>query len=117
MKKIVINNCYGGFGLSDKAIEYYGELKNLNLVKQKSEYQSIGYHWYVGGEVAEDNYFSCYKIERDDPDLIRVVEELGEEANGTFSSLKIVEIPDDVRWHIAEYDGMEHVAELHRIWR
>jgi len=27
-----------------------------------------------------------------------------------------VEIPDDVKWHIHEYDGLEHVAEDHRTW-
>jgi len=23
-------------------------------------------------------------------------------------------VPDDVKWHIHEYDGLEHVAEDHR---
>ena len=26
------------------------------------------------------------------------------------------EIPDDVNWYIAEYDGIEHIAERHRTW-
>jgi len=30
--------------------------------------------------------------------------------------LKIVEVPDDANWYIAEYDGLEHVAERHRTW-
>jgi hypothetical protein len=55
-------------------------------------------------------------IKRDDPLLIRVVEELGEEANGSCASLKIIEVPDDVKWEIAEYDGSERVAECHRTW-
>ena len=54
--------------------------------------------------------------DRADPDLVAVVEELGEKAWGNFSELKVVEIPDDVNWHIAEYDGLEHIAEDHRTW-
>ena len=32
------------------------------------------------------------------------------------STLKIIEIPDDVDWIIEEYDGNEWVAEKHRTW-
>ena len=55
-------------------------------------------------------------MKRDDPDLINVVEKLGESANGDFANLEIVEIPDDVEWEIDEYDGMESVDEVHRSW-
>lgn len=114
--KVVINKCHGGFGLSDKGIEYFGELKNLNLIKQKGTYFTLsGYDWYVG-EIADANYFSDSSIARDDPDLVRVVEELGEEASGKYAELRIVEIPDGVEWEIEEYDGLEWVAEKHRTW-
>jgi hypothetical protein len=53
---------------------------------------------------------------RTDPLLISVIEELGEKANGRYADLKIIEIPDDVKYEIAEYDGREHVAEVHRTW-
>ena len=55
-------------------------------------------------------------IPRNDPFLVKVVETLGEEANGAFSKLKIVNIPAHVDWEINEYDGMEWVAEKHRKW-
>ena len=55
-------------------------------------------------------------INRNDPILIEVVEELKEEANNKFSNLKIIFIPDDVEWEIEEYDGMEWIAEKHRKW-
>jgi len=48
--------------------------------------------------------------------LVRVIEELGDDANGRFSELKLVNIPDEVEWQIEEYDGLEWVAEKHRIW-
>jgi len=39
------------------------------------------------------------------------------DVDGTYSDLKVVEIPDGVNWYIEEYDGLEHVAERHRTWR
>jgi hypothetical protein len=54
--------------------------------------------------------------DRADPDLVQVVEELGEAANGFGAELDVVEVPDGVDWEIAEYDGMEHIAEKHRTW-
>jgi len=35
-----------------------------------------------GGEINEENYFSDFDLQRDDPDLVRVVEELGEASSG-----------------------------------
>jgi hypothetical protein len=42
---------------------------------------------------------------------------LGEKANGSCASLKVVEIPDGVEWVVEEYYGTEWVAEKHRTWR
>lgn len=57
---------------------------------------------------------------RTHPDLIAVVEELGAEANGSYSKLKIIEIHDTDQsvdtLTISEYDGAEWVAEKHRTW-
>ena len=88
MRKIVINACFGGFGLSEKAVSLLGETYN--------------YEW---------------EIQRDDPELVRVVEALGAEANDRHAELKVIQIPEDVDWEIKEYDGIEHVAEKHRTWR
>ena len=38
------------------------------------------------------------------------------DADGDYSELKVVEIPDGVNWYIEEYDGLEHVTERHRTW-
>lgn len=57
-----------------------------------------------------------WDLERNDPDLIAVVEELGENTDGFGSELKIVDIPDDIKWYIYNYDGMETVREEHRTW-
>jgi len=94
IRRIVINDCYGGFGLSDKAMEKYKSMAGI-----------------------DDDLFYHYDIERDDPYLIKIVREMGAAANGDFSNLKIVEVPADVDWIIQEYDGIEWVAEKHRTWK
>lgn len=89
--KIVINTCYGGFGLTQVAeARYRTESGNTDI--------------------------SQYSIPRNDPILVNIVEELGEDSWGSFAELKIVDIPDDVEWEIEEYDGTEWVAEVHRTW-
>ena len=55
-------------------------------------------------------------MERDDPDLIKVIEELGEEANGEWASLKIIEVPNSIEWWIEEHGGMERLIEKSRTW-
>lgn len=59
---------------------------------------------------------------RTDVVMCSLVEEFGSAANGKyewggFADLKVVEIPDDVKWVIEEYDGVEWVSEVHRTWR
>jgi hypothetical protein len=86
--KVVINDCYGGFGLSKKALDMLG---------LKSD--------------------SIFDRDRANPKLVEVVEKLGEEANGFCASLRVIEIPDDVKeWYIDEYDGVETIHEKHRYW-
>lgn len=129
--KIVINKCYGGYGLSTEAVLRYAELKGITLYAEKT---SLVTHFYtvpveeykkIAAKAAEtrnydeleDLYFSeRLNIERDDPLLVQVVEELGEESWGDCAELHVVEIPDGVEWQINEYDGMEHIAESHRTW-
>ena len=113
--KIVINKCYGGFGLSSEAIVLYGKKKGLNIITVKDKIMKSLIHCY-SDEVKDDNYFSERDIKRNDPALIEVVEELGKKADGYFSELKIVEIPDDIKWIIEEYDGKEWIAEDHPRW-
>ncbi|HYQ47097.1 MAG TPA: hypothetical protein VER11_34240 [Polyangiaceae bacterium] len=53
---------------------------------------------------------------RADPILVKLIEEMGDAANGDCAEIKIVDVPDGVDWEISEYDGLEHVAEKHRSW-
>lgn len=112
--KIVINTCYGGFGLSEKAILRYAELKGFTLYKKVDEDNFESFH--TSSDLSDKSQFSYYDIPRNSPELLQVVEELKEEANAKYAKLKIVEIPDDVEWGIEEYDGSEWIAEFHRTW-
>lgn len=94
MRKIVINNCHGGFGLSEKALELYKERMNIKVKN-----------------------FWDRSISRDCETLVQIVQELGKKADGNFSELGIVEVPKEVEWQIDDYDGQEWVAEKHRTWR
>lgn len=135
--KVVINTCYGGFDLSDEGMIRYGELKGLTVYPVKESFIT-SYYIVSPEERVEDIGDAFYKLsveerraynqkrneqtiyagdfKRDDPALVQAVEELGDEANGQFAILKVVEIPDDAEYTIDEYDGMEHVAEVHRTW-
>lgn len=93
-QKIVINACFGGFSLSEHALEA------LRAKGHKTEYA----------------YVSGFEDDRSHPDLVEVVELLGPLASGGYAELKVVEVPDGVEWTIEEYDGNEWVAEKHRTW-
>ena len=62
-------------------------------------------------EISKEDYekyvLSLREEAREDKTLIEVVEELGEEASGTFAELEIVEIPDNAFFIIDNYDGIE----------
>jgi hypothetical protein len=53
---------------------------------------------------------------RADPRLVACVEKLGKAANGAVADLRVVEIPDGIEWEIEAFDGLEQVAERHRVW-
>ena len=71
---------------------------------------------YMVDELPVDIFFYDGSIDRTDSDLIAVVEELGDEANGMFAELEVVEIPDNIDWEIDDYDGYETIEEVHMSW-
>ena len=119
--KIVINRCFGGFGISNIAFEKLLERKGIAFDKVEDEENRafLGASYYKAGHAGDnEHYLSNYQFyeDRADPDLIAVIEEMAKDAEGWAADIKIVEIPDDVEWQISEYDGMEWVAEKHRTW-
>ena len=145
-KKVVINACFGGFGLSDAAYEKliewgvpvrkYVEQErdeatglwkpqplNQGEVIFDRELTLLGedrtndlYHQYKPNALTGRYWDTWIDKRRDDARLVRLVEELGDAASSRVARLRIVEIPDDVEFTIEEYDGREHIAETHRTW-
>lgn len=142
--KIVVNRCFGGFGLSRKAYEMLIELGvpvagyrpadkdaktgrripqpesdgiaifDDRLTKKRSEALLV-----LGSRLRGHPYWDCcFRLEenRTHPLLVRVVEKLGARASGGCSKLEVVEIPDGTDWEIDEYDGWERINEKHRSW-
>ena len=99
--KIVYNVCYGGFGLSTIGLALYNAKRAT-----------------AGLSTTPNNF----EIERHDPFLVEVVEELGANANDDSSILKIKEISCEYvmsrgvgeqhlpYYHIYNHDGCETVV-------
>lgn len=128
--KVVINDTYGGFGISKKAAEWLIEEKDWQVTQWEDgtfaddSADLVDRTAGPGGDPEDRLLGPRYSFVTDrqdaelrkDPDLIECIETLGEEANGRHSKLKVIEVPDDVEWEIKEYDGNEWVAEKHRTW-
>lgn len=107
--KVVINTCYGGFGLSQEALRELQRIATPDsaFIIKLDEDQLL-----YTDKNKEAGYYSI----RQDPQVVEVVEKLGNRANGKHAKLKVVEIPNDVDYVIDDYDGVEWVAEYHRVW-
>ena len=138
--EIVINRCYGGFGLSYEAMMMWAKLKGMKLYSYASARDKGGHldfdkyvpyhpgdkdvfciHYSKNpltkrGDVRKSGYVSEHDIKRDDPDLVKVVRTLKKKADGEHAELKIVNIPDGTEWELDEYDGIESIHEKHRSW-
>lgn len=93
MTKIVYNADYGGFGLSKAALDEYNKRTSKDV------------------EWSSD-------IERTDPVLVAIVEEMGDKASGDYSSLRIIDLEPGTQYFIDEYDGWESVVTIEDIeWK
>jgi len=134
MTKVVYNACYGGFGLSKEACQRYWDIKGQQVwIEHDTQFKSLGLFtvWLVAPEdripaKGGDDFYSMnidervaynqayFKqtwyyndVDRHDPALVQVVEELGDKANGICAKLRIDEVYGPYR--IDEYDGNESV--------
>ena len=100
--KIVINKCYGGFGISKDFFEAY------NI-----EYKGSPFAEMVFPLNCEDEDF------RTDKRLIDYIEKFGSNAaSGPCSNLVVEEIPKGTLYRITEYDGLENIEIQNNIdWK
>jgi hypothetical protein len=133
MTKIVYNNCYGGFGISELGMLRYAEIKGIRLYPEKCKYGTVTY-WVCPleertGILSESDFYKASlndrqissqrynslvinptEISRTDPIFAQVVEELGNAASGPYAELKIQELTEGTKYRIDEYDGRESVV-------
>lgn len=133
MAKVVYNACYGGFGVSEAGMRRYCEIKGIPVWPVPGKYRALGIvtYWIVPphrrigplddwhaasleerrahNEVYRQQTISCRDFVRHDPALVRVVEELGDDASGEFAKLAVRDLPDGASYRIDEYDGLESV--------
>lgn len=83
--KVVLNKCYGGFNLSEKACKRLEELTGKKVVPSD----------YSGEEKRTDTF------------LIQVVKEMGEEASGEGANLQVVIVGIST---MIDYDGKEYLG-------
>lgn len=119
--KIVINGCFGGFGVSEEGMRRYAELKGLSFYVWRdprysdSDLLKMYFSADPSGmtELDEDFYekHNLYPgdLDRSDPVLVQVVEELGEKASNWAAKLVVVELPKGTLYRINEYDGYESI--------
>jgi hypothetical protein len=127
MAKIVYNECYGGFGLSEEAQRLYtrkvcvGEFEFIPDGKMCSAFVNSEFpilnnpafrleNKILKGTLRYPYRFYDGDVERDDPSLVEVVEELGfEKASGKCARLRIAEVSKGSLWKIESFDGNEDV--------
>lgn len=136
--KVILNKCYGGFGVSQKAYELYAKKKGIELFVYKLECtndkpiyrktdmgssiftitftKDFGDYVDLYDDNSEKYILELCSNHREDPVLIEVVEELGDRANSPFSKLVVVDIPDGMEYEIDDYDGVETLHQKVEKW-
>ncbi len=123
MGKVVFNRSYSIFSLSKEACQRYWGIKGQQvwivgdhysftvwLVPPEKHLKGAWHSMTIDERVAYCKEYTWHydmNVSRHDPILVKVVEELGEKANGHYSNLQIEEV--EGLYCISEYDGMERV--------
>jgi len=94
---VLYNDCYGGFWLSEKAVNMYKNRRNIQ------------------------NYISGHAVSRTDPVLIDIYNEIGREEfsqNGISSiEIKYIDPKYENFYTIIEYDGLEDIEILYENYK
>ena len=106
--KVVVNKCYGGFGLSFKAVAYiFDNMSQEEKYEMRKDYkkESETDFWnikkHIGANI--ENLPRHHKL------LVEAVEKFGKEAGSKFCIPVIVHI-NGSRYMIEAYDGFENIV-------
>lgn len=131
MHEIVINTCYGGYGVSPFGLVEWYKRKNpgSEVYLYKTKYytdtvryektnsldgdvmvltKDLGEYFTDASLITNDIFISEYGIKRTDPILIKLIEEFGSLMNGEHAELFVAKV-DSNKYRICEYDGLEWI--------
>lgn len=128
--KVVINTtyCCSDFCLSKKACKWLIRYKGWKVTKLKKDgtSRSKTAKFVIITSNPNGYILNCdpsSSVLRSDVGLIECIEKFGDHANGITPDgcmdpiLAIVEVPDDIKWHIEYYGfGKERIAENYKVW-
>lgn len=105
MPKILVNSAFGGYTVSYDLARRAGQLGYKRA-------QKVAETW---------ERYSEYTLQEEEdrihPAMIAAYEQLAEEGNHeALNDLRIADVPDDAKWFIDDYDGIETIREEHRTW-
>lgn len=120
--KIVYNNCFGGFSVSQACAEFMAE-RGCEISKKELEFFAKPLDPTDAMDAitlkysGKRDWYGYGGYDRSSPLLVEAVETLGSKAaSGRCSQLAIQEIPDGAQWEIDEYDGNESVVPPRMSW-
>lgn len=132
--KIALNKCHGGFEFSNEAMvrliergascletrklkEYYKDQPDRAFKDIRDGYKVDKF---VRGILLKDEtiYFVDFHNQdsRTDRNVIEIIEELGEDANGEHSEIEIEEIENTADFDIEDNDGVENINIIDGDW-
>ncbi len=136
MQKIVV--CEQSLYLNEAGIQHWFAYQNLPCFKKTDIFYGSVFDFYCSNEDHLNQFMGLYNdgistnddllkygivephsIPRDNEYLVRLVEEMGTacQEGGEGSGIRVIEIPDDVKWVLSETDhGTEYIEEVHRWW-
>jgi len=116
IREVVVNARHGGFSLSHEAELEYLRRAGIDYTLESRGSRDDDNRYGLTIRVDGNHWSGRHDIARDDPILVRLIKDWGDDVDGEYADLAIVQIPGNVDWIIEEYDGLEWVAEDHRTW-
>lgn len=103
MKEVVLNGCYGGFGVSKEGILEILKRKGLTVIKE------TGDRFIYTFLASDGKEYGGHSFDREDAELIAAIKECGSDfMSSSCASLDVEEYDEEnFTYWIDEYDGIE----------
>jgi hypothetical protein len=112
--KVVLSRSIGIFSLSNVAIEKLLARKGNIVDLQNAGMRTTTNSYRLKRRPVEISH--SLTIDRTDPDLVSIVEELGPLASSPEAELEVVVIPRNLDWSIGDVCGIEFIFAGEKVW-